>query len=112
MKRAMWRADPEGGKTFSNRTDPSQMVMFERSPNLLALRRMLQEQFGRKGWIQIEDVEMFVLLDTPFSEQIHLKRLTLGPMEREKLIQTKRPRGSQNRIGAYPPGTALAFLDS
>jgi len=33
MKRAMWKADPERGEVFSDRTDPQQMVLFESRPN-------------------------------------------------------------------------------
>ena len=110
MKRSMWRADPEGGETFSDRTDTSQMVLIERSPDLKRLQRMLYEKFRDRGRVGIKAVEDFVLFDTPFSEQSHLKNLTLKPMEVGKRLNVVRPSGSPDRIGTYPPGKFITFF--
>jgi three-Cys-motif partner protein len=83
MKEAMWRADPMQGQVFSDRTDPNQLVLLQPEPDLSALRKLLRERFRDEGWICIDKVENFVLLDTPYSEVIHLKRRTLEVMERK-----------------------------
>ena len=98
------------GEEFSDLTDTSQMVLFTASPELALLKQLLQLNFRGSGWIEIEQVEHFVLKDTPFSEAIHLKRLTLKPMELERLIQVRRPAWSRKRPGDYPAGTRIKFV--
>lgn len=112
MKEAMWRADPEQGQVFSDLTESAQMVLVQPSPDLGLLKSLLRQKFRGRGWVHIDEVTEFVLKETPYSESIHLKRRTLGPMEREKpsLVEVRRPLGSRNRPGDYPPGTRLKFL--
>ncbi len=112
MKQAMWKADPERGQVFSDRTDTSQMVLLKPEPDLGFLRKLLVARFRRQGWVGIDQVQDFVLQDTPYSEGIHLKRLTLKPMELEvpPVIEVRRPLGARNRPGDYPTGTRIRFL--
>jgi hypothetical protein len=91
-----------------------------RSKNRIALPRTSRGILARAsqkphvapgpGWVGIEQVEHFVLKNTPFSEAIHLKRLTLKPMELEGDIKVRRPSGSPNRPGDYPAGTRIRFV--
>lgn len=112
MKEAMWKVDPVAGEKFSDRTNRSQMVLFEQEPNLVRLRLLLQERFRGKGWIPIEDISNFVLLDTAYSENKHLKMKTLKPMESSSppLISVNRLSGKVNRKWAYPEGTLIEFI--
>jgi hypothetical protein len=108
MKQAMWKADPSGGQAFSDRSDPSQMTLI--GPGVeTSLAPLLEKRFKGVGWVSIESVERFVLERTPFSEYMHLKRKTLGPLEEAKRINVRRPPNSQNRKGTYPAGTLLEF---
>ena len=81
MKETMWRADPIGGQVFSDRTDPNQMVLIQKISQYDSMSKLLRQRFKGQRLIEIEEVEQFVLEDTPYSERIHLKRLTLKPME-------------------------------
>lgn len=112
MKQAMWKVDPVGGQVFSDLTDPRQMVLLDLAPDLAPLRKLLREHFHVCSWVDISDVERFVLEETPYSEAIHLKRRTLGEMEKQKppLIEVRRPPGKRARPGDYPPTTRLRFL--
>ena len=104
------RADPQGGQMFSDRTNTAQGILI--GPKVsVDLKTMLQQRFRGAGWITIEVVEMFVLEDTPYSEAMHLKRATLGPMEREATptLDVRRPAGKRKRPGEYPAGTRLRF---
>lgn len=98
------------GEEFSDLTDTNQMVLFTASPDLAILKRLLQRNFQGSGWIEIEQVEDFVLTDTQFLEAIHLKRSTLRQMELEGGIEVRRPSGSRNRPGDYPAGTRIRFV--
>ena len=111
MKYAMWKADPLGGQIFSDRTVSDQMVLIEPTADLTPLRDSLGQEFRGSGWVTIEKVQEFVLTDTPFSETIHLKRLTLQPMEQAEppLIEVRRPQGAMDRAGDYPVGTVIRF---
>ena len=109
MKEAMWRADPIAGQAFSDRSVTGQGVLFEPHADLAPLRRQLQTRFQGKGWIPIGEVADFVLVETAYSELIHLKRATLTPMEKEGLLEAKRP-GAKPRRGTFPDGTKVRFL--
>jgi three-Cys-motif partner protein len=111
MKQAMWKADPRGGQAFSDRTDPNQMILIQAGP-VAELQERLQREFRGRGFVPIEQIEDFVLLETPYSEAMHLKRQTLAPMERQDagLIRVQRPPGARKFPGAYPPGTQVQFL--
>jgi three-Cys-motif partner protein len=108
MKQAMWKADPGGGEAFSDRTNPDQITLFQPEPNLLSLRKLLGDHFRTRGWIPIEAVEQFVLVETSFSEVMHLKIKTLRPMERLPSIEVQGEPG--RRRGYYPPKTRIKFL--
>ncbi len=111
MKKAMWKGDPIGGQRFSDRT-ANQLTLLNPDDDLHRLRALLQRYFRPKDWVRIEDVKDYVLVDTPYSEEMHLRRKTLGPMERANppLIEVRRPPGKQKRPGSYPPGTTLRFV--
>jgi hypothetical protein len=114
MKYAMWSADPGGGQLFSDRTVSNQMVLIEPTVDLAPLRALLRQRFRGSGWVGIQEVEEFVLVDTAsaYSETKHLRQRTLQPMEKAEppLIEVRRPEGARNRAGTYPPGTQIRFL--
>lgn len=112
MKAAMWKADPGGGEIFSDRTNENQVVLFEPSPDFGRLGSMLAQRFRGQGPIDISEIEKYVLIETPFSETMHLRKRTLGQMEKSgpKLIDVYRPKGHVNRAGSYPPGTKIKFV--
>jgi hypothetical protein len=111
MKQAMWKGDPIGGQRFSDRR-AGQLTLLHPDPDLLILRAMLQAEFRPKAWISIEDIERYVLLETPYSEKMHVKQRTLKPMEMASpaLIEVRRPSGAPKARGTYPAGTTIRFV--
>lgn len=74
MKEAMWKVDPGGGYSFSDATNFDQTVLFQPEPDRRELRRMIAERFvGRRA--TVNQVELFVLEDTPFHAQHYRKVL-------------------------------------
>jgi three-Cys-motif partner protein len=67
MKEAMWKADESGEFRFSDATDPKQLVLFEKAPNLRALRARMLAEFSGKA-VSVGDVENFVVVETAFRE--------------------------------------------
>lgn len=107
MKEAMWAADPVTGQVFSDRTASDQIVLIQPQVDLTPLGTTLQGEF-RGRTVLIEQIEEFVLLNTPYCERKHLKRATLAKMENEELIEAARP-SPDGRKGTYPPGTLIKF---
>ncbi|MBI4526588.1 MAG: three-Cys-motif partner protein TcmP [Deltaproteobacteria bacterium] len=104
MKAATWKADPRTGRVFSDADDPDQLFL---DLPLDPLREILQCQFRGCGWVSTEDVIEFVR-HTAYSEEKHLYRNTLGPMERERLLEVDRVLGS--RKGTFKGAHRLRFV--
>ena len=79
MKEAMWRVDESGEFSFSDATNPDQLVLFAKEPNFRVLERQIVSRFGGRV-TTVGEVEEFVLADTAFRET-HYKRHVLKPME-------------------------------
>jgi three-Cys-motif partner protein len=79
MKEAMWKVDETGEFTFSDATDPNQMVLFSREPQYDLLRQQLLTRFGGRE-TTVGNVEEFVLADTAFRET-HYKQHVLRELE-------------------------------
>ena len=54
----MWRVDPTGEFSFSDATDPNQLVMFA-DPDFTALRRQISRRFSNRE-ATVAEVEEFV----------------------------------------------------
>lgn len=109
MKEAMWKVDPVAGFTFSDATDPDQVVFFAAQPDSADVRRRLVERF-RGHDAGVEEIERFLLEETPYRET-HYKALVLKLMESESppslaIVAAKLKR----RRGDFPAGTVVRFL--
>jgi three-Cys-motif partner protein len=103
MKAAMWKIDPGGGYTFSDRL-AGQDVLFAPEPDLGPLRAAILSQFTGRQAVLIDEIEWFTILQTPYRET-HV-RSVLTPLEKENLIRVDRP-GKRG----FPPGKArVSFL--
>ena len=73
MKEAMWKVDPSGHFQFSDATDPAQLTLFGKEPDLAALRQVLVDRFlgSQVRYFVVRD---FVLAETPYTES-HCKRV-------------------------------------
>jgi three-Cys-motif partner protein len=108
MKYAMWKVDETGTFSFSDRTNPSQMTLFESEPNYQQLKRLIVNRF--KGRIvPIEGIEYVVLDETPFRET-HFKRQILREMEFGDPPEIEIVKSPRKRSGTYPEGTIIRFL--
>jgi len=105
MKEAMWKVDPGQGNRFSDFTYSEEPVLLDATPQFDKLRRMILEWGAGSEWT-VEDVERFVLLETPFAKS-HYNRRVLQPLERESVIRvvSSPRRGSRG----FPPGTVIRF---
>jgi hypothetical protein len=99
MKEAMWKVDPRGEFTFSDATDPNQMVMFG-DPPLDILRDQILKRFSGKE-VTVREIEEFVLAETAFRET-HYKQQILAPLEKSSppALHPVNPRAGR-RPGTY-----------
>ncbi|MEE9544504.1 MAG: hypothetical protein V3V55_02770, partial [Rhodospirillales bacterium] len=73
MKEAMWKVDESGEFTFSDATDPNQLVLFGKEPQVETLRREIMGRFqGRET--TVGELKEFVLAETAFRET-HFRRV-------------------------------------
>lgn len=106
MKEAMWKVDETGTFQFSDATDPGQSVLFEAGPDATDLRRRLLAKF-RGVEVGIEELEEFVLVQTPYRET-HLRKTVLIPMEKAAPPELQVVSAPTNRKRThFPPGTRV-----
>lgn len=87
MKTAMWKVDPGGGYSFSDRL-ADDVVLFIPEPDLRPLQRALLAHYGGISNVPIEDIEWYTILHTPFRET-HV-RSALKPLEAGDRITVRR----------------------
>jgi len=107
MKEAMWKVDQSGEFVFSDATNPDQLLLFGPQPDFTALERAI---LGRFAGIEarVEQIEEFVLAETPFRET-HYKRQVLAILEqRGELHPIAAP--ATRRRGSFPPELKLRFV--
>lgn len=106
MKEAMWKVDEGGAFSFSDATDPTQLVMFTAEPHFQALKQAIVSRFSGET-VSIEEVENFVVAETAFRET-HLRRPILQPMEAAGELTIVRAKEGR-RKGTFPEKTRLSF---
>jgi hypothetical protein len=110
MKEAMWKVDESGEFTFSDATDPNQLVLFSKSPRFDDLEKRITARFAGQE-ASVGEIEEFVLAETAYRET-HYKRQVLKELE-----GTNPPRitivnaPSNRRRGTFgDPSMSIRFL--
>jgi three-Cys-motif partner protein len=107
MKEAMWKADESGEFRFSDATDPKQLVLFEKAPNLPALRARVLAKFSGKE-VSVSDIERFVLVETAF-RGTHYKGI-LKALEKDAGLLKVIKAAPGRRAGTFgDPGMVVRF---
>lgn len=106
MKTAMWNVDAGTGLRFRDPAAHGQQVLFGPTPDLVVLKKLLVSHFGMLPFT-IEQAERFVLLETPFLHDRHLKERTLRIAEQAGELEILTPRA---RKGTYPALTRMRFI--
>lgn len=92
MKDAMWKVDPDGAYTFSDRL-AGQDVLFTLAPDLEPLKNELLTHYARQRWVTPESIEWHAVLYTPYRET-HV-RPALRELEASGAITVNRPPGKK-----------------
>jgi three-Cys-motif partner protein len=97
MKDAMWKIDPGGGFTFSDRM-AGQDVLFTLDPDLHPLRAGIIQNFAQHRAVAISDLERYTILYTPY-RKTHVRPI-LKQLEKEEIITVNRPNGPRQQFAA------------
>ncbi len=109
MKGAMWKVDPSGQFSFSDR-DIDRPTLFIEEPDFEILREAVVKRFAGTT-VSIEQIEEFVLAETPFLTT-HLRKPILAPLEIDDVISVAKPDGGPRRRSTYPAGCLVTFANS
>lgn len=104
MKQAIWKVVPIGDFRFRG-AHYGQLTLD--TVDYSRLQKLLQERFKGQGWVTIEQVLEFVGSDQTDFHTRQVKRPTLEPLEKQKLIEVD-PTSRKKR--GFPDGTRLRFL--
>jgi three-Cys-motif partner protein len=102
MKDAMWKVDPGGGYTFSDRL-AGRDVLFVLDPDLDPLREELLRHFTGRSGVIVEEIVQHALLYTPYRRP-HV-RPVLKELEQKSAIQVHRPPGKRQ----FSDGVTVSF---
>lgn len=102
MKDSMWKADPGGGYTFSDRLAGQDVLFAEDMLDLTPLRSDLLATFSGQT-VEVTALEEHVLVATPYRVP-HL-RPVLGPLEKSGDVTVMREPGRRQ----FPEGTRIRF---
>lgn len=106
MKEAMWRLDESGTYTFSDATDPDQSVLFSAEPDRAMLTKLLLSKFSSRTTTP-EEIETFVVRETPFRES-HYKKV-LQSLEDAGKVEVIDPPAKRRRGTYGDPRMPLRF---
>jgi len=108
MKEAMWKVDETGAFEFSDATyDPAQPMLFQIEPDYDQLKKTIIENFKKKS-VSVEELENFILTQTPFRET-HYKKQLLAPMEKTEEINVESLNPKRRKF-TFPRDCIIEFL--
>ncbi|MCH7472020.1 three-Cys-motif partner protein TcmP [bacterium] len=108
MKEAMWKVDPSGRFSFSDATDPDQIVLFA-DPDLSLLERMLLGHFKGQSNVLGGKVRIYVEDETAFIYKHKTK--ALKQLEGSDTINVSDTKADDTRrkAGTYPDDVLINF---
>jgi three-Cys-motif partner protein len=109
MKEAMWKVDPLGDFSFSDATNPQQLVFFQSSYQEV-LKAGLRRQFANAKNILINKVEAHVIDNTAFLPKHMREVLPLLEEEGRIRIGDLKGDGSKRKKNTYPNSAYITFI--
>jgi three-Cys-motif partner protein len=107
MKRTMWRIDPPEGTRYLGHTESGLDVLLTADVDTSSLLAELKAEFSDR-WFDMREAENLTVLHTPFIPSSHLRQKTLGPAEKQGILEVVQPEGV--RRGAFVDGVLMRFV--
>jgi three-Cys-motif partner protein len=109
MKEAMWKLDPDGEFSFSDATDPNQLVLIglDATADVCSI---LQKTFGGKGRVTGGEVREFIEIKTPYLKR-HITAALRAMEDTEGIkVETYKIDGGKRRKYTYPDDIYVTFF--
>lgn len=108
MKEALWCVDCQSGISFSDATDPDQLVLISTDPSD-EICKILNERFHNQR-IEMLQILRFIEDDTPFISR-HLRKSLKSLEEKGKIeVEPFKIDGTKRRKNSFPDDTIIKFL--
>lgn len=109
MKEAMWRVSSEGDFSFSDSTNPNQIVLFTKEDFGEEVFSLIKNKFNSSN-VEVDKIKKYVEDETAFLDK-HLTQ-ALKFAENGNLIQVNELKrdGSRRRKGTFPEGTIINII--
>ena len=108
MKEAMWKVDPDGKFTFSDATDPAQLVLFtqDHTPSILDALCM---RFKGGSDVSVSRIKKWVRDETPFLDSHMKAALRMGEEKERVKVNLIKTSGERRRRGTFPDEVLVTF---
>ena len=111
MKDAMWKVDPDGDFTFSDKTDPHMETLF--SADCTAdVALLLEATFGALGSVKSDDLLSYVASETPYLEKHARSALKRLETDGRILVNETKADGKPRKRGTFPTGAVVSFVSN
>jgi three-Cys-motif partner protein len=109
MKEAMWALDPDGEFSFSDATNPNQLVLFE-NDSTATLAADLRSKYEGRGKVVVSEVRKYVENETPYLRK-HMRTSLLREEEAGRIrVDPQKPNGRKRKAGSFPDEARLEFV--
>ncbi len=108
MKEAFWRIDPSSGFSFSDRTDPDQMILFNLDPSYNLANELFTRFKGKK--IVVAAVRQYVENETPYIAK-HMRDALKQLEQTGQLCASPCKADGKKRIkNSFPDNVIIEFI--
>jgi three-Cys-motif partner protein len=109
MKDAMWKVSSEGDFSFSDSTDPDQIILFTKDDFGNEVFNLLKEKFNSRK-VDVKEIKQYVEDYTPFLDKHSTQALRFAEQNNLIEVDELKKDGSKRRKGSFPEGTLITFI--
>ena len=107
MKKAIWKVAPWGDFEFRAGRQDQMVFLGLETPDFRPLKRQLQDRYGGRGWVTVQDILEFVRSDQTIYHDTQVKKPVLKPMEQQELVHVDE--STRTRKWTYPSRCRIRF---
>jgi three-Cys-motif partner protein len=107
MKEAFWKVDCSNGYSFSDATDPNQLVLFYDDPTISLAERIRQKFVGQT--IQVGSIKRYVEIETPYIESQMKKALCFLEGNGTIIVGALKLDGKKRIKNTFPNNVSVIF---
>lgn len=109
MKEALWRVDNQTGLSFSDATNPNQMVLFNLDPSH-EISKLIINRFNMQV-VEMQKIIEFIEDDTAYISSQLRKALLNLEVDGKICVEPCKTDGSHRNKSSFPPGAIIRFIE-